>query len=186
MNQTVRATLLTAGILTALSGPLANTTLARDLVGTPDNDSLRGTPEADRIEGLGGNDELFGFDGNDVLDGGDGNDEAFGGHGNDSIDGGPGDDFLDGREGEDTLTGGPGRDAFVYYASAENGADIITDFNTAEDIIALHGFAGADVTVRTEGSDTVIDLPGPEQITLRGVSEFDRDAILYDITGIVR
>lgn len=186
MNRTMRASLLTAGVLAGVLGAVAGTTLARELVGKPDNDSLHGTPTADRLEGLGGNDELFGFDGDDVLNGGDGNDEAFGGHGRDSIDGGPGDDFLDGREGDDAVTGGPGRDAFVYYASTENGADVITDFNNAEDIIALQGFATTDVRVRAEGSDTVIDLPGPDQITLRGVSDFDPDGILYDITQIVR
>jgi hypothetical protein len=61
-----------------------------------------------------------------------------------------------------------------------------TDFDNADDIIALHGFATADMKVRAEGSDTVLDLPGPDQITLQGVSAFNADGILYDITRIVR
>lgn len=32
----------------------------------------------------------------------------------------------------------------------------------------------------------MIDLPDRDQITLRDVTEFDRDVILYDITQIVR
>lgn len=178
----MRTLLLSASMLAALSAAAG----AKDISGTAGNDLLMGTPEADYIEGLGGRDELFGFDGDDVLEGGDGNDEVFGGHGNDLIDGGPGDDFLDGREGDDALSGGSGRDAFVYYADAENGTDTITDFDPAEDMIALHDFAIAEVEIRMVGSDTVIDLPGSDRITLQGVDEFDPDGILYDVGQIVR
>ena len=186
MDRSIGVALLTAGMLAGACGALPTAVLAKDMVGGSENDSLHGTPDADRIEGLGGHDELLAFDGDDVVEGGEGNDEAFGGHGNDAIDGGPGDDFLDGREGDDTLTGGPGRDAFVYYASAGNGADVITDFDASEDTIALHGFVAGDVTVRAAGAATVIDLPGPDQITLTGVAAFDPDGIHYDIEGIVR
>ena len=69
--------------------------------------------------------------------------------------------------GDDTLTGGPGRDVFAYYARdydkvVDNGRDTITDFDgTGGDTVLLSGFARAEVEVRTEGGDTVVDLPGP-------------------------
>ncbi len=161
-------------------GALVTAAAAKDINGTPGDDTLIGTPEADRIVALGGNDELFGRGGDDILDGGDGLDELFGGDGNDTQAGGPGDDLLDGRTGDDTLTGGPGRDLFVYYASLDNGADTITDFNSAEDALRLHGFTAAELAARTEGADTVIDLPGGAgTIVLRGVAGLDGDDIIY-------
>jgi hypothetical protein len=68
----------------------------------------------------------------------------------------------------------------------QEGADVITDFDGADDTIALHGFVTADVKIWAEGSDTVIDLPGPDQITLRGVSQFDPEGLLCDMKHIVR
>ncbi len=173
----MRTTLLSIFALGAL---LTTAAVAKDITGTPGDDMLVGTPEADRIEGLGGHDEILGFAGDDELLGGDGDDELFGGEGNDTLDGGDGNDLLDGRAGGDTLTGGPGADLFLYFASYDNGADTITDFNGAEDTILLDGFAAAEVEVQTAGGDTVIGLPGGARITLSGVIELDEDDIAYD------
>ncbi len=167
-------------------GTLAMGALAKDITGTPGDDLFSGTPEADRIAALAGHDDIQARGGDDVLDGGPGNDELFGGDGNDAIDGGPGDDYLDGREGDDTLTGGPGRDVFAYYAKdydkpVDNGRDMVTDFDgAAGDAILLSGFVQAEVSVRTEGGDTVIELPGPAgRITLRGVARLDDDDLTF-------
>ena len=58
--------------------------------------------------------------------------------GADSLDGGAGKDKLDGGKGHDTLTGGVGADKFVFSAPAKAAnADVITDFNSAHDVIVL-------------------------------------------------
>jgi Ca2+-binding RTX toxin-like protein len=87
---------------------------AREIIGTPENDTLDGTPGDDvirllagndRSNGLAGNDKIYGDGGNDRLDGGDGSDSVFGGDGNDvlwdaagersRVDGGDGNDRID-------------------------------------------------------------------------------------------
>ncbi|MCO6419079.1 hypothetical protein JYK14_23385 [Siccirubricoccus sp. KC 17139] len=57
--------------------------------------------------------------------------------------GGEGSDTLLGGDGLDTLAGGAGQDAF-RFAAADAGADLILDFNTAEDRFefSVAGFAG--------------------------------------------
>ncbi|MGB7563215.1 MAG: DUF4214 domain-containing protein [Prochlorococcaceae cyanobacterium] len=81
------------------------------------------------------------------------NDSFYGDAGKDSISGGAGDDTLWGRGGNDTIIGGTGADVlqgqaggdrFVYNGLAD-GLDVITDFNTGPDVLAIAsaGFAGA-------------------------------------------
>lgn len=157
---------------------------AKDIAGTPGDDSILGTPEPDRIMALAGHDDIQGRGGDDLVDGGPGADELFGGDGNDTLNGGPGDDYLDGCAGDDTLTGGPGRDLFAYYAKdydkeVDNGADRITDFDSAENAILLDKFTRADVAVRTEGGAVVIDLPGPGEIALHGLTRLDGDDLVF-------
>ena len=165
-------------------GALTAGAFAKDITGTPGDDLISGTPEADRIRGLEGHDDIQARGGDDVVDGGPGNDELFGGEGNDTLDGGPGDDYVDGRGGDDILTGGPGRDTLAYYAKdydkdVDNGTDTINDFDTAEDSLLLVRFAPADVEVRKEGSDTVVDLPGPARISLRGVTRLEGGNLVW-------
>ena len=63
---------------------------------------------------------LFGLDGADTLDGGNGN------------------DTLSGGSGVDRLTGGKGADQFLFdRAPGEADADVIVDFSTKDDFIAL-------------------------------------------------
>ena len=158
---------------------------AKDITGTPGDDLIAGTPQADRIMALEGHDDVQGRGGDDLVDGGPGDDELFGGDGNDAVSGGPGNDYLDGRTGDDTLAGGPGRDTFAYYAKdydkeIDNGRDTIADFDgAAGDTLLLSGFASADVEVRAEGGATVVDLPGPARITLRGVARLDGDDLVF-------
>ena len=158
---------------------------AKDITGTPGDDLISGTPQADRIMALEGHDDVQGRGGDDVIDGGPGNDELFAGNGNDTVVGGPGVDYLDGRAGDDTLTGGPGRDTFAYYAKdydreIDNGRDTVTDFDGAGgDALLQSGFVRAEVEVRAEGGDMVVDLPGPARITLRGVAGLDGDDLVF-------
>ena len=174
-------------LLSALAlGALTAAALAKDITGTPSDDLIAGTPETDRIVALAGLDDIQARGGNDLVDGGPGDDELFAGAGNDAVDGGPGDDYLDGREGDDALTGGPGRDVFAYYAKdydkpIDSGADTITDFDGAGgDVLLLSGFARAEVQVRADGDDTVVELPGPAgRITLRGVARLEPDSLRF-------
>lgn len=57
--------------------------------------------------------------------------------GDDLLEGGAGDDLLFGQGGNDTLNGGSGADTFVYSMQADNGNDIIGDFEIGIDRILL-------------------------------------------------
>lgn len=109
-------------------------------------------PDVELIEGTDGADRLTGSDADEVLIGGAGNDR---------------------------LTGGDGADTFVFGADSSNGTrerDIITDFNAAEDVIALE--ADAEILrVVERGDDVRIILDGGDrdQILIR-----DADASIVD------
>jgi Ca2+-binding RTX toxin-like protein len=176
----MRTILLSALALGAL------TAAAKDITGTTGDDLISGTPEADRIVALEGHDDVQARGGDDLVEGGPGDDELFAGAGNNAVDGGPGDDYLDGRDGDDKLTGGPGQDVFAYYVKdydkpIANGADTITDFDGAGgDALLLSGFARAEVQVRADGDDMVVELPGPaDRITLRGVTRLEPDNLRF-------
>ncbi|MBF0428059.1 MAG: FecR domain-containing protein [Magnetococcales bacterium] len=107
-----------------------STTLVLDkanlITGTTSNDQLTATSAAGwMIQGLGGNDTITGLQGVDILDGGEGH------------------DILDGGAGADKLTGGPGKDIFVIGAGSGGAtladADLISDFNLANDLLGLSG-----------------------------------------------
>ena len=76
--------------------------------------------------------------------------------------GGEGDDILDGGAGTDTLTGGEGADTFTFTSTA-NGADTITDFTVADDILKFVD----DTNLSLAGSKTktfVVGSPGDLKI----------------------
>ncbi len=98
------------------------------ITGTEGDDSLSTEHGRDVIFGMGGDDTLNGITSKDVL---------YGGDGNDSISGGKSNDILAGEDGLDTLEGGRGSDTFVF-TSPDDGEDIILDFNSAKDQIALY------------------------------------------------
>lgn len=171
-------------MLLAVSGlaftVLATGALAKDIAGSPAVDLLRGTPDADYVTGLGGHDDLMGFGGDDLLEGGDGGDELFGGAGDDTLRGDAGDDYIDGRSGNDALTGGSGADVFAFYAqdsgsALDNGSDTITDFDAAEDVILLDGFAADQIEMQTGDAGLLIEVPGLVRIELRGVAGIEAD-----------
>ncbi|MEM9771961.1 MAG: trypsin-like serine protease [Cyanobacteria bacterium P01_D01_bin.73] len=107
------------------------------------NDLIAAGRDNDVLLGSEGNDLLFGNRGNDIVDGGDGDDVLFGGRDFDTLIGGNGNDLLSGDRARDVLTGGPGSDRFVLNVELSGldlgAADVITDFNRAEDFIALTG-----------------------------------------------
>jgi len=105
-----------------------------------------------------------------IDDGNGGNDRLEGGRGNDTLKGGVGADILDGSDAiaaghseKDILEGGLGTDTFVigsahqayYIGNGEYDYAVIEDFNSAEDVVQLHGSAG-DYTQQKHGNDTYL------------------------------
>ena len=90
-----------------------------------------------------GNDSIRTGAGNDNIDGGDGNDSLYGGSGYDNLHGDAGDDLINGGLNPDNLIGGDGSDIFSY-GNANEGGDVITDFNGNYDRIQVSaaGFRG--------------------------------------------
>ncbi len=108
---------------------------ADDLSGGAGADELLGGGGKDTLAGQGGADALWGGGGRDHLSGGVGRDELNGDRGRDNLNGGGGADDLIGGRGGDVLTGGAGAD--VFHFAKGDGADRITDFNAARDLIDL-------------------------------------------------
>jgi len=158
------------------------------LRGNLGNDTLRGNKGNDGIGGGGGSDTLFGNEGRDILGGGQGKDVLRGGAGDDILKGGAdndrlfgdaGNDVLRGHDGSDQLTGGAGSDVFVF-TNGQTGSDTITDFNSTEDVIAIHldGLNKSAVTVSNSGGNTEIEF-GSNLITLDDVKLIESD-ITFD------
>jgi Ca2+-binding RTX toxin-like protein len=101
-------------------------------------DDLNGSIGDNRLDGFGGDDELVGNGGNDLLVGGAGHDVLAGGRGSDTLVAGPGLDILIGNGGRDHAA-----DTFVLLR--HGGRDVITDFESGVDEIALDGFTPADL-----------------------------------------
>jgi Ca2+-binding RTX toxin-like protein len=88
---------------------------------------------------------VIGSSGKDTLTGNNSDNRLAGGGGDDTINGGGGDDTIVGGTETDieALTGGAGRDTFLYlsradsFTNAKHTGDIITDFNTDQDLIDL-------------------------------------------------
>ena len=135
----------------------AGTKAADTVSGTIGSDQLNGLNGNDSLSGLAGADVLNGGNGNDMLNGGDGNDMLHGGAGADQLFGGAGDDLLWGEKGSDVLSGGVGADTFVVLRY--NGSDVVTDFYTPLDTIALGaGIALATSSVADVNADGKDDL----------------------------
>ncbi|MGD1807729.1 calcium-binding protein [Dapis sp. BLCC M126] len=128
--------------------------------GSSVEDSISGGKGEDDLLGNGGNDSLFGNKDTDFLDGGLGDDILRGGKGTDLLVGGGGNDTLIGDAGVGIYQGGLGSDVYVFRtdlagieqdlsgissifpgipSSIQLPNAIITDFNSAEDIIGLTG-----------------------------------------------
>lgn len=81
------------------------------------------------------------------VEGGDGNDVVRGSAGADVLFGGTGNDQLAGLGGNDMLTGGSGADQFLVLAN--NGVEVITDFNWAEGDRLYIGYQNSPSEVAT-------------------------------------
>ena len=163
------------------------------------DDLLGGGNGSDQIRGNWGDDILYAGadDSSDTLDGGAGNDTLFGGAGDDHLVGslgddlifnGAGDDFVMGgtidpnQEGSDTLWGGAGDDtlvggvgADVFAFAPDNGHDLITDFDNADDTLDLTAFgftAISEIQDIASDSDTglVLTIDSTMSITFAGLT----------------
>ena len=178
-----------ADSFSGVEGVIGILTAPNDLRGDSGDNPLYGGYRDDVLGGRGGDDLLFGNDGADVIDGGAGEDVLGG------------DFFIFAFDdytlftgwryspdfGMDTLTGGPGADTFVLMV--DSGNDVITDFDPAEDAIAIAGndpSAGVEdvlAAARQEGDDVVLTLSSDTQVTLQGVALEDLtadDFVLFD------
>ena len=155
----VSSTDLTASMFTLPDGSMARYLIGNSEDGTHTGshgrDTIFGEEGDDTISGGGDNDRLFGGEGADTIDGGEGDDWLFGGEGADTLTGGAGEDMLIGGEGDDELTGGAGADTFVF--GEDNGADTITDFDTASDKIHLTSLAETITWTQLSSKITAVD-----------------------------
>ena len=93
---------------------------------------------------------------------------------------GAGRDTLLGGAGDDALTGGAGRDVFLF--DANDGVDLITDFQQGFDSISIRAFNAdfADLAINQQGEDVVI---GFRNTTIRAedqiASDFDVDDFIF-------
>ncbi|MFT0860353.1 calcium-binding protein [Ancylobacter sp. G4_0304] len=117
------------------------------------------------VAGTAGDDYLVGESGADALDGK---------GGDDTIEGGAGNDTLTGGAGDDRLTGGAGSD--VYRFNLGWGADVIdtSDWSwpVPEDkidaIVFGAGIVAADIVVRRDAGDLVLEHADGDRITVSG------------------
>lgn len=121
-----------------------------------------------------GDNTIIGKSFGEKLFGGGGDDKVYGQGGNDVINGGSGDDLIGGGKGDDKLIGGNGMDTFVF--KKDSGKDIITDFNTKNDVLKIaQGLNGikkpSDVLEHAsqKGKDVIINLGDGNKITLKNV-----------------
>ncbi|MEO0883357.1 MAG: CHRD domain-containing protein [Pseudomonadota bacterium] len=96
--------------------------------------------------------------------------------GDDTISGNSSANVLNGNGGDDTLTGEGGADTFVEAEGS--GADTVTDFATAEDVIDVNGHgltASAALALAADdgNGNTVIDFGDGDTLTLTGVASAD-------------
>ncbi|MBW7900131.1 MAG: hypothetical protein H3C26_01520 [Rhodocyclaceae bacterium] len=123
----------------------------------------RGGPGDDSLIADGG--VLLGNGGDDALSGPSGNNLLFGGTGEDTLSGGTGDGFLAGGTGNDTLSTGTGDDVIAFNAG--DGNDTVY-LNGGADTISLgRGIRYADLALRQEGDDLVLDTGNGESLTFK-------------------
>lgn len=142
----------------------------------------------DVIWGQDGNDEIFASGGNDRVLGGADNDTLFGGAGDDTLVGGGGHDDIYGGAGDDILMGGSGADTFFFQPGS--GADILSDFDTGEDVLFLSQYAtrfasvgalrnSAEITMLNGQTGILFDLGEGDQLFLGGVTSAESVTIIF-------
>ena len=144
------------------------------MIGDEGNDSLYGNGGHDFLDGGDGNDTISATGtGGSTLLGGKGDDSLMGSQGADTINGGEGNDFINAGTGSDTITGGAGADKFEWMVDAPlHGADVITDFNTAEDSLNFYdpyGGGKVDLHVGSSADGDVMFTWNGGSVELNGV-----------------
>jgi Ca2+-binding RTX toxin-like protein len=167
------------------------------ILGGADADSIDGGSEDDFLFGEDGNDTVLGGAGNDQVFGGSDNDSLVGNAGVDILDGGDGNDTLNdggtleltfsiGGNGNDTIIGTNGQDqmwggtgtidtgADVFQFGADNGYDIIFDFQAGAGVVDQIRLLGTGITsfaqledenrIGQAGANTQINLPGSDNV----------------------
>jgi VCBS repeat-containing protein len=148
---------------------------ADQLFGGDGNDALDGGTGADVLAAGAGDDSVLGGAGQDVIVAGEGNDRVDAGTDADFIDAGGGDDIVVAGSGIDFVVGGRGRD--VLDLGSENdfiainrgdGADTVVASASRGDTITLGGgIRYADLSLRKEGNDLVLDLGQGDSLSFK-------------------
>lgn len=162
-------------------GDVGNDTIS----GGGGNDILGGGQGNDLIYGDDGNDIIWGEQGNDNLYGGAGNDTIYGGAGNDVIAGGDGNDFINGDKGNDNLSGNAGSDTFAFSQVGTANADVVVDFVSGTDKIALASstFTSLGVSVETSEFTVVANFNPATPAATTGLVYDSNNGKLYFVTG---
>ena len=162
-------------------GDVGNDTIS----GGAGNDILGGGDGNDLIYGDDGNDIIWGEQGNDNLYGGAGNDTIYGGAGNDVIAGGDGNDFINGDKGNDNLSGNAGSDIFAFSSFGTANADVVVDFVSGTDKIALASstFTSLGVSVETSEFTVVANFNPATPAATAGLVYDSNNGKLYFVTG---
>jgi len=96
----------------------------------------------------------------------------IGGNNDDVLVGGSGNDYFESRQGDDLLTGNAGNDNFLIWATLDD-ADVITDFDVANDTLQLRYYS-SEVTTQeiNAGADLQLSFtPTQQTLILTGVTQ---------------
>jgi len=138
---------------------------ADTLLGGNGADYLMDLEGNNRLEGGNDTDVLLAGTGSDTLDGGHGADLLIAGAGGDRLSGGAGEDWLAGGAGADLVEGGSGRDVLAFNRG--DGRD--TFLGGSKDVLSLGGgIRTADIVLRKDQDDLVLDLGQQDSITFKG------------------
>jgi Ca2+-binding RTX toxin-like protein len=132
-----------------------------------------------------GNDTVIGGTLGDLVDGGNGEDLLIGGGGDDSLFGGTGRDTLIGGAGDDVMSGGTGRDVFVYALTADEGNDVILDFDSGKggdslritDLTDVNGDGAIDIGDLDAGGHSVTGTADAVVITFNSGTTITLDGL---------
>lgn len=103
-----------------------------------------------------------------------------------SLTGNAGNNILNSREGADTMTGGSGDDVFVFNTTASNStADLITDFNVADDVIHIENavFSGINAGALSSAAFASNTTGNAGDTSDRIIYDNDSGELFYDKDG---